>query len=142
MVDFFKKLPELVIWRFINEDKIPAEFISDPFWLNEYERVSTEFIWEERERIRRATYHEGLDFNMEKFDKYIYPPQKEDIGLNSDFFDTTTEDVVDDNGISKEKEENKENLDSYLSYGERKIMDEVAKNRILMIKVLKKLESL
>jgi len=142
MINFFKTLPELVIWRFINEDKIPTEFIIDPFWLHEYERASTEAIWEERELIRRATFHEGLDFDIDKFDKHIYPPQKEDVSYNPDVFDLGLGDDAEDVDILRVEDQNKENIDSYLSYGERKIMDEVAKNRILLIKVLKKLESL
>lgn len=142
MVDFFKTLPELVIWRFINEDKIPTEFIADPFWLHEYERASTEFIWEEREQIRISTYHEGLDFSIDEFDKHIYPPQKDGRNDNSDFLDLELDDVAEDKGISRAEDESKGNIDPYLSYGERKLMDEVAKNRILLIKVLKKLESL
>ena len=52
------------------------------------------------------------------------------------------DDVAKDIGISGAEDKSKENIDPYLSYGEKKLMDEVAKNRILLIKVLKKLEGL
>ena len=135
MQEFFYLLPRYTILKLtIEENSNLFSQVPNPYDLHEYQRFIKEQVWEIENTIKDAVRHEGIDFDENIFDDLISSPKEKSMNMTTDNEFDELIGEVDSSTV--------EDIDQYLSYGERKIMQGIKENRKLLNKVLIRLEKL